>query len=48
MFYGILNVTLSGEKVSTIVVTLGNLEFLLGPNSTDSHQTQIQEYEILD
>ena len=48
MFYGILNVTLSEEKVSTIVVTQGNLEFLLRPNSTDSHQTQIQEYKILD
>ena len=47
MFDGILNVTLS-EEVSTIGVTQGNIELLLHPNSPDSHQTQIQEYEILD
>ena len=48
MFDGILNVTLSEEKVSTTGVTQGNIELLLHPNSPDSHQTQIQEYEILD
>ena len=48
MFDGILNVTLSEEKVSTTGVTQGNLELLLRPNSPDSHQTQIQEGEILD
>ena len=37
MFDGILNVTLS-EEVSTTVVTQGNLEVLLRPNSPDSHQ----------
>ena len=29
-------------------VTQENLELLLCPNSPDSHQTQIQEYKILD
>ena len=48
MFDGILNVTLSEEKVSTTRVTQGNLELLLRPNFPDSHQTQIQEYKILD
>ena len=51
IFDGILNVTLSGEKVSTTGVTQctqGNVELLLCPNSPDSHQTQIKEYEILD
>ena len=48
MFDGILNVTLSMEKVSTTGVTQGNLELLLRLNSPDSHQTQIQEDEILD
>ena len=48
MFDGILNVTLSKEKVSTTWVTQGNLELLLRVNSPDSHQTQIQEDEILD
>ena len=48
MFDGILNVALSEEKVSTTGVTQGNIELLLHPNSPDSHQTQIQEYEILD
>ena len=48
MFYGILNVTLSEEKVSTTGVTQRSLELLLRPNSLDSYQTQIQEYEILD
>ena len=47
MFDGILNVTLS-EEVSTTGVTQGNLKLLLRPNSPDSHQKQIQEYEILD
>ena len=47
MFYGILNVTLPEEKVSTTGVTQGKIEILLRPNSPDSHQTQIQEYEIL-
>ena len=47
MFDGILNVTLS-EEVSTTGVTQGNLKLLLHPNSSDSHQTQIQEDEILD
>ena len=32
MFDGILNVTLSEEKVSTIGVIQGNLELLLRPN----------------
>ena len=48
MFDGILNVALSEEKVSTTGVTQGNIELLLHPNSTDSYQTQTQEYEILD
>ena len=48
MFDGILIVTLSEEMVSTTGVTQGNLELILRPNSPDSHQTQIQEYEILD
>ena len=48
MFDGILNVTLSEEKVSITGVTQGNLELLLCPNSPDSQQKQIQEYEILD
>ena len=48
MFDGILKVTLSEEKVSTTGVTQGNLELLLRPNSPDSHQTQIQEDEIMD
>ena len=48
MFDGILIVTLSEEMVSTTGVTQGNLELSLRPNSPDSHQTQIQEYEILD
>ena len=48
MFYGVLNKTLPEEKVSTTGVTQGNLELLLRPNSLDSHQTQIQVYEILD
>ena len=43
MFDGILNTTLSEEKV----FTTGVLELLLRPNSPGSHQTQIQEYEIL-
>ena len=37
MFDGILNVTLSEEKVSTAGVTQGNHKFLLRPNSPDSH-----------
>ena len=48
MFDRILNVTLSEEKIFTIGFIQGNLEFLLHPNSPDSHQTQIQEDEILD
>ena len=48
MFYGILNVTVSEENVSTIGVSKGNHELLLRPNSPNSHQTQIQEYEVLD
>ena len=48
MFDGILNVTLSEEKVPTTGITWGNFELLLHPNFPDSHQTQIQEYEILD
>ena len=36
MFDGILNVTLSEEKVSTTEVTQGNLKLLLRPNSPDS------------
>ena len=36
MFDGILNVTLSEEKVSTTDVTQGNLKLLLRPNSPDS------------
>ena len=39
MFGGMLNVTLSEEKVSTTEVTHGNLEFPLRPNSPNSHQT---------
>ena len=48
MFDGILNVTLSKDKVSTTGVTQRNLELLLRPNFPDSYQTQIQEYKILD
>ena len=48
MFDGILNVTPSEEKVSTTGVIQGTLELLLRPNSPDSHQTRIQEDEILD
>ena len=48
VFDGILNVSLPEEKVSTTGVTRENLELLLCPNSPDSHQTQIQEYKILD
>ena len=48
MFDGILNVTLSSERVSTTGVTQGNLELLLRLDSPDSNQTQIQEDEILD
>ena len=40
MFVGILNATLSEEKVSTTRVTQENLELPLSPNSLDSHQTQ--------
>ena len=46
MLGGILNATLS--EVSTTGVTQWNLELLLRPNSPDSYQTQIQEYQILD
>ena len=48
MFDGILNVNLSEEKVFSARVTQGNLELLLRPNSPDSHQAKIQEYELLD
>ena len=48
MFNEILNETLPEKKVSTTGVTQGNLELLLRPNSPNSHQTQLQEYEILD
>ena len=48
MLDGIVNVIPSEEKVSTTGVTLGNLELLLRSNSPDSHQTEIQEDEILD
>ena len=48
MFNEILNETLPEIKVSTTGVTQGNLELLLRPNSPNSHQTQLQEYEILD
>ena len=48
LFDGIVNVIPSEEKVSTTGVTLGNLELLLRSNSPDSHQTEIQEDEILD
>ena len=37
MFHRIINATLSEEKVSTTVVTKGNLELPLPPNSIDSH-----------
>ena len=46
MFDGILNATLSEEKVSTTWLTQKNLELPLPPNSLDSHQTQ--NNEILD
>ena len=42
MFDGVLNTTLSEEKVSTTVVTQGNLELPLLPSSLDSHQTEKQ------
>ena len=47
MFDGFLNVTLSEEQVSSTGVIQEKLELLRRPNSPDSHQTQIQEYEIL-
>ena len=47
MFDQILDVTLPEEKVSTTRVTKGNIKIFLRPNSPDSHQTQIQEGEIL-
>ena len=37
MFDGVLNATPS--EVSTTLVTQGNLELLLPPNSSDSHLT---------
>ena len=40
MFDGILNATLSEEKVSTTGVTQRNLKIPLPPNYLDSHQTQ--------
>ena len=46
IFNGMLNVTLSEEKVSTIDV--GNSGLPLPPTSLDSHQTQIQQDDILD
>ena len=48
MFNGVLNVTLSEEKVSSTGITQGNLELLLSSNSLDSHQTHIQKDEFLD
>ena len=48
MFNGILNLTLSEEKVYITGVTQGNRKLVLRPNSPDSNQMQIQEYEILD
>ena len=42
MFDGILNVTLSEEKVSTTGITQKNLELPLPPNSLDSHQKKKQ------
>ena len=48
MLDGILNVTLSEKKISATGITQGNLELLLRPNSSDSHQIKIQEYELLD
>ena len=42
MFEGVLNATLSEEKVSTTAVTQGNLELPLPPNSLDLHQTKKQ------
>ena len=44
MFGGILNVTLSEEKVSTIGVTQGNLELLLRPVSLVIVATRIFDY----
>ena len=37
MFGSVLNATLSEEKVSTTVVTQGNLELPLPPNSLNLH-----------
>ena len=45
MFDGILNETLSEEKVSTTGVRQENLELILPPNSIDSHQTQNNKIE---
>ena len=42
MFDGVLNATLSEEKVFTAAVTQGNLELPLSPNSFDLHQTKKQ------
>ena len=47
MFDWVLNATLSEEKVSTNGVAQGNLELPLPLNSLGSHQTQKQQYEIL-
>ena len=44
MFGGILNVTLSEEKVSTIGVTQGNLELLLRAVSLVIVATRIFDY----
>ena len=40
MLDGILNATLSEEKISATGVTQENLELPLPPNSLDSHQTK--------
>ena len=48
MFDGVLNGTLSEEKVSTTGVTQGNLGLLLSPNSPDLTQTQAKQEKTLD
>ena len=42
MFDGIMEATLSKEKISTTGVTQRNLQLLLSPTSPYSHQAQIQ------
>ena len=42
MFDGVLNPSLSEDKISTTGFTQGNVELPLPPKSLNSHQTQKQ------